>query len=236
MPNISNYRARRRAKCVRLLQHHRANRRAWANRHANWGNAEWSHCLFTDETRFNLIHSDGRMLVWRGPNQRYLEENMAPQEAFGGGGVTVWGGIIRNGKTELFITNQTVNATVYQEEILEPIVVPFARNYGLEFLLVDDNALPHRARRITEFLQAQNTNRMDWPAKSPDLNVIEHVWSYLKLKVRSRDVPPENLELLSEAIREEWENIPQDFINNLVDSLPNRCREVIRRAGGPTKY
>ncbi|KAJ8910397.1 hypothetical protein NQ315_010458, partial [Exocentrus adspersus] len=49
-----------------------------------------------DETRFNLFHSDGRMLVCREPNQRYLEENMAPQEAFGGGGVIVWGGIIRN--------------------------------------------------------------------------------------------------------------------------------------------
>ncbi|KAJ8938193.1 hypothetical protein NQ318_019534 [Aromia moschata] len=41
------------------------------------------------------------------------------------------------------------------------------------------------------------------------------------------DVPRrETLETLSEAIREEWENIPQDFINNLVDTLPNRCQEV----------
>ena len=48
--------------------------------------------------------------------------------------------------------------------------------------------------------------------------------------------PLKTLETLSEAIREELENIPQDFINNLVDTLPNRCREVIFRAGGPTKY
>ena len=96
----------------------------WANLHVNWVLQEWNNGLFTDETRFNLIHSDGRVLMWREFNQRYLEENMAPQEPFGGGGVTVCGGVMFNGKTELFITRQTINAVVYMDDILNYIVVP----------------------------------------------------------------------------------------------------------------
>lgn len=93
-----------------------------------------------------------------------------------------------------------------------------------EFLLADDKIRPHTARKFREFLQAQNINRMDWPAGFPDLNVIKHVWSYLKLIVRSRCVPPETLETNSEVIHQEWDNITQGFINSLVDILLNRCR------------
>lgn len=47
--------------------------------------------MFSDECRFKLYESDGRMLVWRERNERYVEEHMEAREPFGGGGVTVWG-------------------------------------------------------------------------------------------------------------------------------------------------
>ncbi|GBM74802.1 15-hydroxyprostaglandin dehydrogenase [NAD(+)] [Araneus ventricosus] len=46
---------------------------------------------------------------------------------------------------------------------------------GAEFLLMDDNARPHRANIVDECLQSEDIIRMDWPAYSPDLNPIEHV-------------------------------------------------------------
>ncbi|GBN67089.1 hypothetical protein AVEN_166511-1, partial [Araneus ventricosus] len=40
---------------------------------------------------------------------------------------------------------------------------------------MDDNARPHRALLVDKFLESEDIRRMDWPARSPDLNPIEHV-------------------------------------------------------------
>jgi hypothetical protein len=45
---------------------------------------------------------------------------------------------------------------------------------GDDFILMDDNATPHHARIVNEYLQQETIERMDWPAKSPDLNPIAY--------------------------------------------------------------
>ena len=49
-----------------------------------------------------------------------------------------------------------------------------------------DNVRPHRARIIEDFLRLNNVNRMDWPAMSPALSCIEHVWDVLGRAVHAR--------------------------------------------------
>jgi transposase len=232
-----NLRARRRAKCPLLTRTQRAARRAWAQEHMNWTLEEWQNCLFTDESKFNLHHSDGRIFVWRRPGERYHERNMAPQVAYGRAGIIVWGGIILNGRTELIcLRRETMNGERYIQRCLLPVVIPFAQDFGDGFIFMDDNARPHRARIVNDLLEAQNIRRMVWPANSPDSNPIEHVWDRMQRQLSERLYYPDTLDELEIALREEWERIPREYINNLIRSMPRRVLAVHRARGGPTRY
>ncbi|GBM56998.1 hypothetical protein AVEN_146030-1 [Araneus ventricosus] len=93
---------------------------------------------------------------------------------------------------------------------------------GAEFLFMDDNARPHRANIVDECLQSEDITRMDWPAYSPDLNPIEHAWDMLGRRIAARQPPPTCLPELRRALLDEWCNIPQDQIDNLILSMPRR--------------
>ncbi|GFW68308.1 DDE_3 domain-containing protein [Trichonephila clavipes] len=78
---------------------------------------------------------------------------------------------------------------IYRDVILEQHVRLFRGTMGAEFLFMDDNARPRRANIVDGCLQSEDITRMDWPAYSPDLNPIEHVWDMLGRRIASRQRP-----------------------------------------------
>ncbi|GFS83000.1 transposable element Tc3 transposase [Trichonephila clavipes] len=108
------------------------------------------------------------------------------------------------------------------------IVRLFRGAMSAEFLLMDDNARSHRANIVDECLQSEDITRMDWPAYSPDLNPIEHVWDILGQRIAARQPPPTYLPELQRVLLDEWCNIPQDQIDNLILNMPRRCCQTDR--------
>ncbi|GFU21174.1 transposable element Tcb2 transposase [Trichonephila clavipes] len=74
----------------------------------------------------------------------------------------------------------------YCEEVLLPHVRLFRGAIGPDFIFMDDNARPHRTHAVEELLESDDITRMDWPAYSPDLNPIEHVWDALGRRIAAR--------------------------------------------------
>ncbi|GFY00208.1 transposable element Tc3 transposase [Trichonephila clavipes] len=95
---------------------------------------------------------------------------------------------------------------------------------------------PHRANIVDECLQSEDITRMDWPAYSPDLNPIEHVWDMLGRQIADRQPPPTCLPELGRALLDEWCNILQHQIDNLILSMPWRCKACIALSGRHTPY
>ncbi len=75
---------------------------------------------------------------------------------------------------------------------------------------------------------------MEWPSMSPDLNLIEHMWGFLKRKVEKHHVS--NIQQLRDVIMEEWKRMPATTCAALVNSMPRRIKAVLDNNGAPTKY
>ena len=73
------------------------------------------------------------------------------------------------------------------------------------------------------FLQQQQIDFIDnWPSKSPDLDLIEHLHDNLDGRIRSHTYPPTNFDKLYVALPEEWYNIPQAEIS-AIQLSHHRC-------------
>lgn len=139
----------------------------------------------------------------------------------------------------LYVLQWARKSGVYRrnhDKSLQRNIKSSASKLGLrrQFIFQDDNDPKHKAKLVQEFLKNMKINRLEWPAQSPDLNRIEHLWDVVEREIRK--FPISNKNQLKTRITEAWGIISENVTNNLVDSMPRRCQAVIAAKGGPTKY
>ena len=131
-----------------------------------------------------------------------------------------------------------MNAAKYKQILIHHTIPSGKRLIGNKFIFQHDNDPKHSAKIVKSYLQRKTVDEtltvLDWPPQSPDLNIIEAVWDYLDRERNKKQ--PKSTEELWQVLEEAWDNLPQDYLRKLQESLPKRVAAVIKSKGGHTKY
>ena len=99
-----------------------------------------------------------------------------------------------------------------------------------------DNARPHLARVVNDFFNQNNVNRIPWPALSPDLSPIEHLWDELSRRIHNGNQQINTVAQLRQVLVREWNNLPNALVQRYVNSMRRRIQVCIQVNGGFTQY
>ncbi|GFX90620.1 uncharacterized protein TNCV_3194381 [Trichonephila clavipes] len=108
------------------------------------------------------IHTGERFRTSAHPGERsrYHQSNTVERHSYRVGGIMVWAGISLGSYTDLHVfQGGTLTGVRYRDAIIDPYVQPYAGAIGNDFNLMDDNARPHRAVTVEEYLEGLGLER-----------------------------------------------------------------------------
>lgn len=219
-----------------LKAQHKVQRLAFALEHLVW-DREWNVTIFSDEKVFNT-DENGRITLWRLRGTRYAEENVRFRQRSGRITLGFWGCMSSHGPGPLVRTTPHMNSEEYIQ-ILSDVILPYIAEIfpGIPYVnFIQDNSGVHRARAVQNWLAAQpNLRTLNWPAKSPDMNLIENLWGII---VQNWEPQIQTREALAQYVFDQWESLRArpDLFDNLIASMPQRLTAVIENERSVTRF
>ena len=221
-----------------LNNHHKEQRLGFALQYIAHDEEFWRKVIFTDEKTFSTSDQRKRH-VYRLKNERFSENNISLNKRSGRIDLGFWGWVSGDIIGEIVPIEGKFTANKYLD-ILQNVMIPSVRSIYPEpniIYLVEDNSPIHKAKIVQAWLkERKDIIRLDWPALSPDLNIIENIW---KLVVKDWDVTKKrSKQNLQDHVIKTWESLRYrpDLMSNYSNSMIKRLNDVINANGGYTKY
>jgi transposase len=225
-------RSYRRGKTSKLTEKHKQDRLKFAKANKT---KDWSAVMFSDEHRFKQFKggNPAHDRVWA----RSAEDVPSKEVERWGMAMDVWGAISSLGKTELYFYEGSLDANTYQE-ILQQALIPAATKYfkdeqnGWEFQ--HDKASSHTSQSTKRFLEENDIAMVEgWPTKGDDINPIENLWAILDERLEEKRFTTRAA--MKKSILEIWKTVDNHLLGNLIESVPNRLRRIVKAKGGSIK-
>jgi transposase len=191
-------------------------------------NQKWETTIFSDEKRFSLDGPDD----WR---SYMYDSNLTTRikRQCHGGGVMVWLMTMPNGLMAFKVLEGIFNSKKYIELLKEMIIPIMKLNYGSDFCFQEDNSSVHKSKVVQRFLKESNISVLDWPAKSPDLNIVEDCWKTISDLVydgKQFNKKDELIKKIKEVI-DDLNTKSRDKVKNLYQSIKPRLCKVLKVRG-----
>lgn len=192
---------------------------------------DWLQVSFLDEKTIQT-YRNGRAMVKRRVNERFDSNNLSVKEIQNSKNkVNLVGVVSHNGPNKIYSVSTNLTGNEFDQLIKLKI------KNDVRGMVLMDNASIHN-KGFKRLLESGVRVFDDFPPKSPDLNIIENVWSLLQriLNRKLLNVVVPTQQVLLNLIEESWKEISPDFIKNCIMSMPYRLKEVIKMKGKTTRY
>ena len=171
---------------------------------------------------FGEVKSDGCKYCWKKPGGPLGDREVEATVKFGGGCIMVWRCMGWNGAGILSEVEGKMDAKQYIN-ILEGGLLESAQKLEIsegDLIFQQDNDPKHTSKLAQKWFEDQGITILAWPSQSPDLNLIEHLWTLLKHKVLAYEVLASGVWQLWERAAVDWDNITAEECQRLIESMP----------------
>jgi transposase len=187
----------------------------------------WDRILFTDYAKYEL--GSRKRFAWTRTGERKFAERKVHPPNF-----NFWLSFGRSGPGVLHMFDENLTGDMHVDIILKYAPKAARKLFSGKWYLLTDNDPKTVTRDRLKKLENANIDRLSFPRYSNELNVSENIINIVKNNTAERN--PENIAQAKKYLKEEFENLPLDIFQGLVDSMDDRCQAVIDAKGGYTDY